>query len=230
MGYHASIRRGRVALALVLALAGLGAPAARANSTGGTAAPDASTLAVRAATLLGQSTWVRGELTPGASVLIQRLDLVGWVTVAQVPAGIDGSFAVRWRPDQAGRQLLRAVSSDQASAAQAQAPPSATVTVYRPARATWYGPGFYGKRTACGIRLTRRVVGIAHRSLPCGTLVDVLFHGRTLSLPVIDRGPFAHHASWDLTAAAARQLGMRVTSRIGVLAPAGGSLAPAQPA
>jgi hypothetical protein len=229
MRYFALIRSGRVALAVALALTVVGAAVARANSTGGTAAPDDSTLAVRPATLLGQATWVRGSLTPGAAVLIQRSDPTGWVTVAQAPAGVDGSFAARWRPDQAGRVLLRAVGADQAAAAQAQAPPSAAVTVYRPARATWYGPGFYGRRTACGVTLTRRLLGVAHRSLPCGTMVDVLFHGRTLSLPVIDRGPFAHHARWDLTAAAARLLGMRVTSRIGVLAAGGGSTAPSQP-
>ena len=35
----------------------------------------------------------------------------------------------------------------------------------------WYGPGFYGKRTACGYALTQSIVGVAHRTLPCGTKV-----------------------------------------------------------
>jgi len=39
-------------------------------------------------------------------------------------------------------------------------------------RVTWYGPGFYGNRTACGQRYTRHIVGVAHRTLPCGTLVQ----------------------------------------------------------
>jgi rare lipoprotein A (peptidoglycan hydrolase) len=39
-------------------------------------------------------------------------------------------------------------------------------------------------------------------------------------VPVIDRGPFANHASWDLTMAAAKTLGVKVTSTIGTLAPA----------
>lgn len=214
MGYHASNRRGRVALALALALIGLGAPVARADSTGGTAAPDASTLAVRPATLLGQATWVRGSLSPGASVLIQRLDLIGWVTVAQAPAGIDGSFAVRWRPDQAGRQLLRAVSSDQASAAQAQAPPSAAVTVYRPSRATWYGPGFYGKQTACGATLTKTTLGVAHKTLPCGTKVALSYHGHSIVVPVIDRGPYARGYTFDLTSATAQALGVSTSTNV----------------
>jgi len=56
---------------------------------------------------------------------------------------------------------------------------------------TWYGPGFYGNRTACGVRYTREVVGVAHRTLPCGTLVEFKWHGITAVAPVIDRGPFA---------------------------------------
>lgn len=56
---------------------------------------------------------------------------------------------------------------------------------------TWYGPGFYGNRTACGVRYTRHIVGVAHRTLPCGTLVEFRWHGITAVAPVIDRGPFA---------------------------------------
>jgi rare lipoprotein A len=87
--------------------------------------------------------------------------------------------------------------------------------VYYPAIATWYGPGFYGKKTACGRRLSRTTLGVAHKRLPCGTQVQISYRGHTIVVPVIDRGPFAHHASWDLTGAAAKQLGMKVTSRVG---------------
>jgi rare lipoprotein A (peptidoglycan hydrolase) len=45
--------------------------------------------------------------------------------------------------------------------------------------------------------------------------VQLSYRGHTIVVPVIDRGPFAHHASWDLTSATAKQLGMKVTSRIG---------------
>ena len=56
--------------------------------------------------------------------------------------------------------------------------------------ATWYGPGLFGNRTACGKRLTRRTVGVAHRSLPCGTRVAIRYRGRLLRTRVIDRGPY----------------------------------------
>jgi rare lipoprotein A (peptidoglycan hydrolase) len=78
--------------------------------------------------------------------------------------------------------------------------------------ATLYGPGLYGNRTACGYTLGHRTRGIAHRSLPCGTPVPVYFGGRLAIFPVIDRGPYADGVSIDLTAAAARKLGMSTTS------------------
>ena len=82
--------------------------------------------------------------------------------------------------------------------------------------ATWFGPGFYGQKTACGQTLTPAVVGVANRTLPCGTLVKVDYHGQTLVVPVLDRGPYADNgASWDLTAGAASALDITGTVRIG---------------
>jgi rare lipoprotein A (peptidoglycan hydrolase) len=81
--------------------------------------------------------------------------------------------------------------------------------------ATWFGPGFYGQKTACGQTLTPSVVGVANRTLPCGTLVKVDYHGQTLVVPVLDRGPYADNgASWDLTAGAASALDISGTVRI----------------
>ena len=82
------------------------------------------------------------------------------------------------------------------------------------ALATWFGPGFYGQHTACGQTLTPATVGVANRKLPCGTLVKVSFHGQALTVPVVDRGPYANGADWDLTAAAAQSLGIEETVRI----------------
>ncbi len=81
--------------------------------------------------------------------------------------------------------------------------------------ATWFGPGFYGHKTACGQTLTPAVVGVAHRTLPCGTLVKVTYEGHAVVLPVVDRGPYSHTAEWDLTAGAAAALGVSDTVRIG---------------
>jgi rare lipoprotein A (peptidoglycan hydrolase) len=82
--------------------------------------------------------------------------------------------------------------------------------------ATWYGPGFYGHTTACGQKLTPRLVGLASRTLPCGTLVRISYSGHLLTAPVLDRGPYGHSgAVWDLTSGAARALAIKETVRIG---------------
>jgi rare lipoprotein A len=91
---------------------------------------------------------------------------------------------------------------------------SATPSTHPSGIATWFGPGFYGKQTACGQTLTPAVVGVANRTLPCGTLVSVTYDGHNLTVPVLDRGPYGHHASWDLTAGAAQALGITETVRI----------------
>jgi rare lipoprotein A len=83
--------------------------------------------------------------------------------------------------------------------------------------ATWYGPGFFGRRTACGGIMRRSTQGVAHRHLPCGTRVTIYYRGLLKTVEVIDRGPYAHRASWDLTQATARDLGIQRTSRVRVL-------------
>ncbi len=81
--------------------------------------------------------------------------------------------------------------------------------------ATWFGPGFYGQKTACGQTMTPVVVGVASRTLPCGTLVLVNYKGHRLTVPVIDRGPYANNgAIWDLTAGAASALTITDTVRV----------------
>jgi rare lipoprotein A (peptidoglycan hydrolase) len=92
--------------------------------------------------------------------------------------------------------------------------PTPATKVPKTAIATFFGPGFYGQQTACGQTLTPATVGVANRKLPCGTLVKVTFHGQRLTVPVVDRGPYANGADWDLTAAAAQTLGIEETVRI----------------
>jgi rare lipoprotein A (peptidoglycan hydrolase) len=74
------------------------------------------------------------------------------------------------------------------------------------AGATWYGPGLYGRQTACGQTLLPHTIGVAHRSLPCGTTVKLAYRGLSVVTRVIDRGPYSSGNSWDLTHAVARAL------------------------
>ncbi len=93
--------------------------------------------------------------------------------------------------------------------------PPASAPIHTTGIATWFGPGFYGKQTACGQTLTPSVIGVANRTLPCGTLVQVRYNGQALTVPVLDRGPYGHGADWDLTAGAAQALNITETVRIG---------------
>jgi rare lipoprotein A (peptidoglycan hydrolase) len=105
--------------------------------------------------------------------------------------------------------------ADTTGATGGAAPAPAKGRVHRTGIATWFGPGFYGQATACGQTLTPAVVGVANRTLPCGTLVKVTYRGQALIVPVLDRGPYANHADWDLTAGAAQALDITETVRIG---------------
>ncbi|MEQ8757198.1 MAG: septal ring lytic transglycosylase RlpA family protein [Coleofasciculus sp. G1-WW12-02] len=76
--------------------------------------------------------------------------------------------------------------------------------------ASWYGPGFHGNRSASGERFNQNALTAAHRSLPFGTNVRVtnLNNGRSVIVRINDRGPYARGRVIDLSAAAARVLGL----------------------
>jgi rare lipoprotein A (peptidoglycan hydrolase) len=84
----------------------------------------------------------------------------------------------------------------------------------RSAGATWYGPGLYGNHTACGEVLRAMTIGVAHRTLPCGTTVKLLYHGHALITTVIDRGPYTPGNSFDLTNGARQALHFSGSDRL----------------
>jgi len=166
-------------------------------------------------------------VAPG-TVLTVEMRLPGgvWVQTASAVTAADGGFKASWVPRQVGRFELRVRPVDGAAASDSTPAVDlgqTSFTVYRLQRATWYGPGLFGNRTACGQKLTRHLVGVAHRTLPCGTKVAISYRGKTLETVVVDHGPFVRGVKWDLTQAASRVLGMTGTTRIGVvdLPPAG---------
>jgi rare lipoprotein A len=137
-----------------------------------------------------------------------------WAPTVSATVGSDGTFSAVWQTNHIGRFAIRAVISTASMAQTASATPSMTITVYRPSKATLYGPGFYGKRTACGQKLRPGTIGVANRTLKCGESVAIYYQGRTLVVPVIDRGPYANGADWDLTMATGKALGIDGTSQI----------------
>jgi rare lipoprotein A (peptidoglycan hydrolase) len=84
----------------------------------------------------------------------------------------------------------------------------------RSAGATWYGPGLYGRQTACGQILRPGTIGVAHRNLPCGTTVKFSYEGHILITKVIDRGPYTKGNSWDLTNGARLALGFEGSDQV----------------
>jgi rare lipoprotein A len=85
---------------------------------------------------------------------------------------------------------------------------------FRYAGASWYGPGLWGAKTACGATLRPNTLGVAHKSLPCGTTVKFVYHGRAIVTQVIDRGPYVDGRAWDLTQAASEALGFDGVGRV----------------
>jgi len=86
---------------------------------------------------------------------------------------------------------------------------------FRYAGASWYGgPSMWGRTTACGRTLRPSTLGVAHKTLPCGTTVKFLYHGRTLVTQVIDRGPYVKGRAFDLTQAASEALGFEGVGRL----------------
>lgn len=165
--------------------------------------------------LAGESVHISGSVVPqSANGSVSIRQAVGGRTVGLGEARLaDGRFELDAVP-KAGAGVIVAVMSggDDYGAASAER----LLTVFRPAEATWYGPGFFGNGTACGQVYTQDILGVAHRTLPCGTFVSLFFGGKVLTVPVIDRGPYSS-ADWDLSAATARELGFDGRQTIGVL-------------
>jgi rare lipoprotein A len=156
--------------------------------------------------VVGNGIRLHGRVRPGGA---RRIKVVVRGPDGGVVRGLsarDGRFALRWKPARTGTYRVRAYVGGNRLARAAHSP-SRRITVFRYAEASWYGPGFYGNQTACGQVLTPGMLGVANNSLPCGTKVTLRYHGRSVTVPVIDRGPFAGGREYDLTEATKQRLG-----------------------
>ena len=106
--------------------------------------------------------------------------------------------------------LLLMAGQSQAEFKKSNAAPAAAPAFRQVGVASWYGPGFHGKRTASGERFDQNDLTAAHRKLPLGSEVKVtnLENGRSITVEINDRGPYAKGRVLDLSKAAARKLGM----------------------
>jgi len=211
------LRRGLSVVALGTTMNLVGAvPAPAQDTTQGTSAttPTASIakvgvgkrkLNVRA----GRRAVVAGTVLPraaGRTAYLQIRKGKRWYTIDRDRTGTRGRYRLRDKrrhPMSVRVRLLVRVGGDRAKRRMGR------MNVYRQALASWYGPGFYGQQTGCGGRLGYSQLGVAHKTLPCGTKVTLRHKGRRVRVPVIDRGPYAGAREYDLTSATARKLRFR---------------------
>jgi rare lipoprotein A len=154
----------------------------------------------------GRRVVVRGRIEPAGSTVALQIRRRGrWLTLDRDRSDAQGRYALRQRV----RRPMSVRARVRVSRGPAGVRRIGRLNVYRHALASWYGPGFYGNRLGCGGRLGWSQLGVAHKSLPCGTRVTLRHHGRVLRVPVIDRGPYVGAREYDLTAATARRLHFR---------------------
>lgn len=214
MKRHTRVRGRSVARAVAAtSLAGIAAVAAAPTAASAPAAGDTISVNARHHVLAGQQVRISGRLSSaqaGRDVIVRVRHGGTWRTVDRVKTGNGGSYTARWTPERSSRYGVR-VSTANGSAKRSLRD---GITAYRRSAASWYGPGFYGNRTACGRTLGRGTLGVAHKSLPCGTKVTLRYNGRTVVAPVIDRGPYAGNREYDLTAETKQRLGFGSTGTV----------------
>lgn len=156
--------------------------------------------------LKGRGLAVRGKVRPSGRHRV-KLVLRGRDTeVRGVTTKANGTFALRLTPERTGSYSVRAYGlHDRRIRASRSA--ARKLTTYRLAGASYYGPGIFGNGVACGGTLLPSTMGVAHKTLPCGTKVKLRYHGRTVTVPVIDRGPYVAGRDYDLTWAVKQRLG-----------------------
>ena len=142
----------------------------------------------------------------GQAVALQHRTARGWRTVDRGRTGAKGAFRLDARLGQALSAAVR-VRVDGAGALAPGGEVVGRLNVFRPALVSWYGPGFYGQRLGCGGTLRAGQLGVANKSLPCGTMVTLRHGRRSVRVPVIDRGPYVGAREYDLTAATKDRLG-----------------------
>jgi hypothetical protein len=145
----------------------------------------------------------RRPALPGQMVALQALGAHGWRTLADARTGAHGRFRVSYVPRRLGSRWVRLrFGGDTYGLASHRR--LGRLNVYRLAEASWYGGG---GSLACGGSLTSATMGVANRTLPCGTIVTLRYDGRTVRVPVVDRGPYVADREFDLTEATKQALG-----------------------
>lgn len=139
----------------------------------------------------------------GDPVALQTLGRHGWKTLVRARTGAHGRFRLSYVPRELGSRWARLRFSGDATEL-ASHRRLGRLNVFRLAEASWYGGG---GSMACGGELTSSTLGVANKTLPCGTLVTLRYGGHTVRVPVVDRGPYVAGREFDLTEATKQALG-----------------------
>jgi rare lipoprotein A len=154
-----------------------------------------------------RSVTFRGQVTPAGSRSVV-VEVAGQELHAR--SSEDGRYRVRWSVPGSGVYRARAAAAGNTAVHSHPA----RVNVYRTAAASYYGPGLYGGGLACGGTLTPGKMGVANKTLPCGAKVTLRYRGHTVTVPVVDRGPYSGNREYDLTAATKAKLGFPSTGTV----------------
>ena len=161
----------------------------------------------------GNPATISGSLKPGLAGRVVSLQVAmrrGWRSVAWTRTGGQGRFRLRYLPRVIGSQRVRLRFAGDVRDLPARRA-LGRLNVFRLAGASWYGGG---GGLACGGELTSSTLGVANKTLPCGTLVTLRYGDRSIRVPVIDRGPYVAGREFDLTEATKDRLGFGGTGNV----------------
>jgi rare lipoprotein A len=203
---RAAVGAGALALATVAAPAQshaqVGSAAARAEPPGTARVAAVGVAKKRLHVRSGHRVAVVGTARPGTAGLAASLQVRrpgGWRRIDRDRTAASGRYVLRAR-------VHRAMSAPVRVRVKGVGRRLGRMNVYRWANASWYGPGLYGNPLGCGGTLYPGRIGVAHKTLPCGSRLTLRHRGRTVRVRVIDRGPYVGGREYDLTEATAQRL------------------------
>jgi peptidoglycan lytic transglycosylase len=156
---------------------------------------------------VGHKAYVVGNAAPSGRVWLQVRRRGRWHSLDRDRVAASGRFLLRQRVHRPMSLRARVVGAGMRRSV-------GRLNAYRWANASWYGPGLYGNRLGCGGRLEPGTLGVANKTLPCGSKVSLRHGRRTVRVRVIDRGPYVGGREFDLTEATARRLHFHGHGRI----------------
>jgi rare lipoprotein A len=160
----------------------------------------------RHSVLTGSDVTLRGKVRPSGNRQVKVVFGGPDHHVLDLRTEPNGTFRAHWDAGDIGNYDVEAfgVNDKRVRASHSKV---RHLTSYRLAGASYYGPGLYGNGVACGGTLEPDTLGVANKTLPCGTKVKLRYHGRQVTVPVIDRGPYVAGRDYDLTEATKDRLG-----------------------